>query len=98
MNIFKFIDSCVSTKQLPYVRLITVYLKDGLVTDVCICRYNDKNIVKKAKKVGLIEDKMMIHHGVGVKITNDGIRCDVSRGEYYLNYNCEKKDLVVYKS
>ena len=64
MDVFKFIDSCVSRKQLPYVRLITVYLHDGMVTNVCLCRYMDKHIAKKAAKVGINEDRLFLSYSL----------------------------------
>ena len=96
MNVFEFIDSCVTRKQLPYVRLITVYLHDGAVTNVCICRYMDKHIAKKAAKVGLNEDRLMTSLGTGVKIANYD-RYNLQRGDYYLNYNTNSKELTIYK-
>ena len=95
MDIFKFIDSCVTRKQLPYIRLITVYLHDGVVTGVCLCRYLDKHIAKKAVKVGLNEDRQMIK-GFGIKIANFNGH-NVQKGDYYLNYNTSNKDLTIYK-
>ena len=97
MNIFKFIDSCVSRKQLPYVRLITVYLHDGAVTNVCLCRYTDKHIVKKAAKVGLNDDRLMTLYGSGVKIENFN-DIDLQHGDYYLNYSTKDHDIIIYKS
>ena len=97
MNIFKFIDSCVSRKQLPYVRLITVYLHNGAVTNVCLCRYSDKNIAKKAAKVGLDNDRLMTLLGAGVKIENiNGV--DLQNGDYYLNYSTKDHEITIYKS
>ena len=96
MNVFKFIDSCCSQAQLPYVRLITVYVHDGVVTNVCLARYNDKKIVKKACKVGLNEDRMMTALGQGVKIENFN-EYDIQRGDYYLNYNTATRELTIYK-
>ena len=97
MNIFKFIDSCVSRKQLPYVRLITVYLHDGVVTNVCLCRYTDKNIAKKAAKVGLDNDRLMTLLGAGVKIENiNGV--DLQNGDYYLNYSTKDHEITIYKA
>ena len=97
MNIFDFIDKIVSRKQLPYVRLITIYLKDGTVTGVCLCRYMDKKIAKKAAKVGLNEDRLMTMLGVGVKISNFN-QYDIQKGNYYLNYNPSTKEIIIYKS
>ena len=96
MNIFDFIDSCVTRKQLPYVRLITVYLHNGQVTNVCLCRYMDKKIAKKASKVGLNEDRMMTLLGQGVKISNFN-EIDLQRGDNYLNYNTASRELTIYK-
>ena len=84
MNVFEFIDSCCSRAQLPYVRLIIVYVHDGVVTNVCLARYNDKKIVKKACKVGLNEDRMLSDHGRGVKLLNDKLHSDISKGDFYL--------------
>ena len=96
MDVFDFIDSCVSRKQLPYVRLITVYLHNGTVTNVCLCRYMDKHIAKKAKRVGLNQDRLMTLLGQGVKIENfNGY--DLQRGDYYLNYNTSSKEITIYK-
>ena len=97
MNIFKFIDSCVSRKQLPYVRLITVYLHNGVVTNTCLCRYSDKNIAKKAAKVGLDNDRLMTLLGAGVKIENiNGV--DLQNGDYYLNYSTKDHEITIYKA
>ena len=97
MNIFDFIDSCVSRKQLPYVRLITVYLHNGVVTNVCLCRYSDKNIAKKAAKVGLDNDRLMTLLGAGVKIENiNGV--DLQNGDYYLNYSTKDHEITIYKA
>ena len=104
MNIFKFIDSCVSRKQLPYVRLITVYLHNGAVTNVCLCRYTDKHIVKKAAKVGLDNDRLMTLLGAGVKIENIGNAgaelngVDLQNGDYYLNYSTKDHEITIYKA
>ena len=103
MNVFEFIDKIVSRKQLPYVRLITIYLNDGIVTGVCLSRYIDKKIAKKASKVGLNQDRLMITDlppgasiGVGVKISNfNGY--DIQKGSYYLNYNTSTKEIIIYR-
>ena len=97
MNVFNFIDSCVSRKQLPYVRLITVYITDGMVTNVCLCRYTDAHIAKKAAKVGLKEDRLMTMYGKGIKIANFNNH-DLQRGNYYLNYNTSNKELTIYRT
>ena len=95
MDVFKFIDSIVSRKQLPYVRLITIYLHNGAVTNVCICRYMDKHIAKKAARVGLNEDRMMSMFGAGIKINNfNGY--DIQHGDYYLNYNTSSKEIIIF--
>ena len=97
MNIFDFIDRCVSRKQLPYVRLITVYLHDGAVTNVCLCRYMDKHIAKKAAKVGLDNDRLMTLLGAGVMIENLN-DVDLQNGDYYLNYSTKTQEITIYKS
>ena len=101
MDVFKFIDSCCSQAQLPYVRLITVYVHDGVVTNVCLARYNDKKIVKKACKVGLNEDRMMIDYGRGTRLSFPNSFSEAAKraiGEQaYLTYNTNSKDLTIYR-
>ena len=96
MDIFQFIDSAVSRKMLPYVRLITVYTHDGAVTGVCLCRYNEPKIVKKAKKIGLNQDRLMTLFGKGITIKNISGH-NIQQGDYYLNYNTQTKDLTIFK-
>ena len=95
MDIFKFIDGCTTQKQLPYVRLITVYIDHGVVTNVCLCRYADKKIAKKAAKVGLTVDRMMTEIGKGTKIANFS-GYNVQDNNYYLNYCTSNKNLDIY--
>ena len=97
MDVWQFIDSVVTRKQLPYVRLITIYLHNSAVTNVCLCRYTDKNIAKKAKKVGLNEDRMMTLFGKGLIIKNFN-EYDLQNGDYYLNYNTSTREITIYKS
>ena len=96
MDVWKLIDSVVTRKQLPYVRLITIYLHNAVVTGICIARYTDKNIIKKAKKVGLNEDRMMTILGKGLIIKNFNAY-DLQKGDYYLNYDTASKEITIYK-
>ena len=96
MNVFEFIDKHVKAKIIPYLRLITIYTKDGAVRSVCLTRFNDKKIAKKAKKVGLDYDKMVKEDGLGTKLKNPE-PYDIQQGEYYLNYYFGTKELVVYR-
>lgn len=97
MNVFEFIDKLISRKQLPYLRLITIYTDNGFVSNICLTRYNDKKIAKKAKKVGLTEDKQFLTgYGIGVKLKNPE-QNDIQKGKYYLNYYVESHDLFIYK-
>ena len=96
MDVFNFIDSNVSRKLLPYIRLVSVYIKDGNATGICLNRYTDKNIVKKAKKVGLNQDRMMKNLDKPVKLQNiNDIK--IEKGEYYLNYDTSTKELTIYR-
>ena len=97
MDVFKFIDQCCTAKQLPYTRLITIYLYDGCVTGYCLTRYNGKRIAKKAAKVGLTEDRMMFDKGKGTKISNDGLKHDIQSGDYYLIYTTATKEIDIYQ-
>ena len=97
MNVFKFIDQCCTAKQLPYIRLITIYIHDGCVTGYCLTRYNDKHIAKKAARVGLTEDRMMFDKRAGTKISNEGLKQDIQHGGYYLIYTTATKEIDIYR-
>ena len=95
MDVFDFIDKQVARNQIPYIRQLTIYTKDGVITTVCLTRYNDKKIAKKAAKVGLNYDKLLKEDGLGTKLKNPK-PYDIQKGEYYLNYYFGSKKLVVY--
>jgi len=96
MDVFDFIDKHVEAKKLPYIRLITIYTKDGFANSICLVRYNDKNISKKAVKVGLKDEKNMIE--IKPKIQLKNIKpYDVSKGSFYLNYDTRKKDINIFR-
>ena len=97
MDIFDFIDKLVSRKQIPYIRLLTIYTNNGCVSNIVLTRYNDKKIVKKAAKVGLTEDKQFLTgYGLGIKLKNPP-PYNIENGKYYLNYYFDKKDLSIFK-
>ena len=96
MDVFEFIDKHVSRKQIPYIRMITIYTKDGAVNNVCLTRYNDKKIAKKAAKVGLDYDKLLKEDGLGTKLKNPK-PYDIQDGNYYMNYYFGTHELIVYK-
>ena len=97
MDVFDFIDKLVSRKQIPYLRLMTIYTNDGFVNNIVLTKYNDKKIAKKAKKVGLTDDKQFLTgFGIGIKLKNPP-PYDIQKGKYYLNYYFDKHDLNIYK-
>ena len=96
MNVFEFIDKHIETKLLNYIRLITIYTNDGIASYICLTRYNDKKISKKASKLGLKEEKNMIEINPGVKLANPK-PYDIQKGAYYLNYDTRNKDLNIFK-
>jgi len=97
MDVFEFIDKLVSRKQIPYLRLLTIYTNNGCVSNIVLTRYNDKKIVKKAAKVGLSDDKQFLTgFGLGTKLKNPQ-PYNIQNGKYYLNYSFEKHDLNIYK-
>ena len=96
MDVFEFIDKLIPSKQIPYIRLLTIYTKDGAITTVCLTRYNDKKIAKKAAKVGLNYDKLLNEDYLGTKLKNPE-PYDIQDGDYYMNYYFGTKELIVYK-
>ena len=97
MDVFEFIDKLVSRKQIPYIRLLTIYTNDGCVSNIVLTRYNDKKIAKKAAKAGLTEDKQFLTgFGLGIKLKNPP-SYNTQKGKYYLNYYFGKNDLNIYK-
>ena len=96
MDVFEFIDKHIPRKQIPYIRLVTIYTKDGAVSSVCLTRFNDKKIAKKAAKVGLDYDKMVSEEGLGTKLKNPQ-PYDIQNGEYYLNYYFGSRELDIYR-
>jgi len=96
MDVFEFIDKYIKAKQLPYIRLITIYTNNGFADSVCLVRYNDKNIAKKASKLGLKDEKNLIEFKPHIQLQN--IKpYDVSKGSFYLNYDTRKKDLNIFR-
>ena len=96
MDVFEFIDKVVLAKQLPYIRLITLFITDGMLSNVCLVMYNDKKLLKKARKVGLTEEKKIIEIKPEVKITNPK-PYNIEKGSFYLNYNPRTKELNIYR-
>ena len=97
MDVFDFIDKLISRKQMPYLRLLTIYTNNGCVSNIVLTRYNDKKIAKKAAKVGLTDDKQFLTgFGIGTKLKNPPSN-NIQKGKYYLNYSFEKHDLNIFK-
>ena len=103
MDIFKFIvsnrGSIYHKTQEPFIKIITVYTKDGVVTDIGITAKPER--MKKARCVGLCEERKIIHIADagkedGTKILNpDGY--DIQKGSYELMYYLDKKELRIFK-
>ena len=99
MDIFKYIVSnrgSIYTKaQEPFIRIITVYTKDGIVQYVGITAKPER--MKKARQVGLCQERKIVHITDGPKIANpDGL--DIQKGGFELMYYLEKKELLVFKT
>ena len=97
-DIFKFIVSNRGTyykkTQEPFIRIITVYLHDGYATDIGITAKPER--MKKARLVGINEERKVYHLDEGTKIINpDGF--DISKGSYELLYYLDKKELRLFK-
>ena len=98
MDIFKYIisirGSIYKKTQEPFIRLITVYTKDGIVTDVGITAKRER--MKKGRLVGICEERKIIRIEDGQKINNpEGY--DIQKGSYELIYYCDKKELRIFK-
>ena len=98
MDIFKYIvskrGSIYKKTQEPYIRLITVYTKDGVVSDFGITAKFER--MKKARLVGLCEERKIFHITDGEKIKNpEGY--DIQKGSYELIYYTDKKEIKIFK-
>ena len=98
MDAFKTIVSFRGTiyqkTQEPFIRLITLYTKDGVATDVAITAKPER--MKKARLVGLCQERKITHLINGPKIANpQGF--DIQKGSYELIYNLDKKQLMLFK-
>ena len=98
MNVFKFIvsnrGSVYKCTQEPYIKFITVYTSDGVATDIGITAKPER--MKKARQVGLCQERKIVHITDGPKIANpDGF--DISKGGFELMYYLDKKELLVFK-
>ena len=98
MNVFKFIVSKRGTlykkTQEPFIRIITVYTTDGIATDIGITAKPER--MKKARQVGICEERKIIHLDDETTIMNpDGF--DLSKGSYQLMYYLDKKEIRVFK-
>ena len=96
MNVFELIDTYATPKLLPFIRLVTIYVTDGVASLVCLVRYDGKKIAKKAKKIGLIDEKTIKELDPGVKVANVD-PYDLQHGSFYLNYNTRTREMNVYK-
>ena len=98
MDIFKYIISIRGTiyrkVQEPFIRLITIYTKDGNVTDVGITAKVER--MKKARKVGICDERKIVHVENGTNILNPGTY-DIQKGRYYMIYDTEKKEIKIFK-
>lgn len=98
MDIFKFIISIrgdiYKKVQEPFIRIITVYTKDGIVQDVGITAKYER--MKKARLVGLCDERKIIHFDNGTQIKNpEGF--DIQKGCYELMYYLDKREIRVFK-
>ena len=96
MDVFDFIDKHIERKLIPYLRLMTIYTNDGVVSGVCLVRFNDKKISRKASKLGLTEERIMKNDGAGTKLENPK-PYNIQNGNYYLYYRFDNHDLSIFK-
>ena len=98
MDVFKFIVSIRGTiyqkTQEPFIRLITVYTKNGQVVDVGITAKRER--MKKARCVGLCNERKIVHIDNGAKIANPG-NIDIQKGSFMMIYDFPKKQMEVFK-
>ena len=99
ISIWKYIisirGSVYKRTQEPFIRLITVYTKDGVVSDVGITAKRER--MKKARCVGLCDERKIVHVESGVKIKNEG-EYDFQKGSYMLIYDLTKKEMKIFKT
>ena len=98
-DIFKFIVSMRGTiykqTQQPFIRIITVYTKDGIATDFGITAKSER--MKKARCVGLCEERQVKHISNGPQIANpEGY--DIQKGCYELMYYPDKREIRIFKT
>lgn len=98
VDVFRYIISIRGTiykkSQEEFIRLITVYTKDGVVTDVGITAKRER--LKKASRVGLGQERKIVHVDDGVKISVPG-QFDISSGRYLLIYSTKDKDIQIFR-
>ena len=99
MNVFKFIVSKRGTlhkkTQEPFIRIITIYTTNGIATDIGITAKPER--MKKARQVGICEERKIIHLDNGPQIMNpDGF--DLSKGSYQLMYYLDKNEIRIFKT
>ena len=98
MDIYKFIISNRGTyyqkKQEPFIRIITVYTKDGYATDVGITAKPER--MKKARLVGICEERKICHLDEPKKIQDN--EYDLSKGCFQLMYYLDKRQIVGFKT
>ena len=97
-DIWKYIISIRGTiyqrTQEPFIRMITVYTKDGIVTHVGVTAKPER--MKKARCVGLCVERKIIPIENGPQIANpEGF--DIQKGSYELLYYLDKKSLSIFK-
>lgn len=99
MDVFQYIVSIrgkiYQRTQEPFIRLITIYLKDGVVSDVGITAKRER--MKKARLVGLCDERKIVHVEDEVKIKNPGL-FDVQNGRFMLIYDLPRKNLEIFKT
>lgn len=97
-DVFKFITSLrgkyYTMTQQPFIRLITVYTKDGKATDIGITAKPER--MKKARLVGLCDERKIFKLNNEIEILNPG-NIDISHGNYELIYYLDKKEIKAFK-
>lgn len=80
--------------QEPFIRLITVYTKNGVATDFAVTAKRER--LKKASQVGLCQERKIVHLTDGEKISNpQGF--NIEKGSFELIYYLDKKEIRVFR-
>ena len=93
--IIKIRGTIYQRTQEPFIRLITIYLKDGVVSDVGITAKRER--MKKARLVGICQERKIVHVEPKFRIKNEG-EYEFQNGRFMLIYDLPRKNLEIFKT